>query len=264
MSHPSFAAAPPCSLSSYRLSQPPNRRSLLRFPGRASNTDNLFTATSSAPRRSKPVPHHHHRNIVKAHQSTQTFTYRVKTDIPLYESPELTSIYYLEDKSRVLKALCPHEKRKPEQINEEEWRIYMAPIDFMFLSATPVVHMRLRCKTKGMGYPSGIPANTSKLLELKVVKSELRGDLDSLIKHTQFNLGVEGVVYPDRKGPRTRIKGYLLMSITFSPPPALALIPQHVHNDVTQLILRTIGEGMERNVNNGLLADYGKFKKEKR
>lgn len=140
----------------------------------------------------------------------------------------------------------------------------MAPIDFMFLSATPVVHMRLRCKTKGMGYPSGIPANTSKLLELKVVKSELRGDLDSLIKHTQFNLGVEGVVYPDRKGPRTRIKGYLLMSITFSPPPALALIPQHVHNDVTQLILRTIGEGMERNVNNGLLADYGKFKKEKR
>lgn len=32
---------------------------------------------------------------------------------------------------------------------------------------------------------------------------------------------------------------------------------------ITQ-ILRTVGESMERNVCNGLLADYGKFKKEKR
>ncbi|VFQ68559.1 unnamed protein product [Cuscuta campestris] len=90
--------------------------------------------------------------------------------------------------------------------------------------------------------------------------------MEGLLKQTRFELGVEGVVYPVRKGSikgSSRMKGELVMSITFDPPSAFALIPQNFHNDAAQLILKSIGEKMERNVNEGLLADYIKFKKEK-
>lgn len=198
----------------------------------------------------------------------KTHTFKITFDIPFYEAPEASFDEYLEEKPRLIRAISPYEKRLPERINEEEWRIYMAPIEFLFMSVAPVVHMRVRvtCKGQGACFPSGIPPNTSKILELKAIKSELKGSMEGLLKQTRFELGVEGVVYPVRKGSikgSSRMKGELVMSITFDPPSAFALIPQNFHNDAAQLILKSIGEKMERNVNEGLLADYIKFKKEK-
>lgn len=49
----------------------------------------------------------------------------------------------------------------------------MLPIDFLFLTVSPVIDMRLRCKSSGTGYPPGVPPSVSKVLELDIV-SKLR------------------------------------------------------------------------------------------
>lgn len=52
---------------------------------------------------------------------------------------------------------------------QEEWRIDMLPIQFLFLNARPIIDMRLRCKSKGKDYPAGVPCDITKVLELKIV-----------------------------------------------------------------------------------------------
>lgn len=49
----------------------------------------------------------------------------------------------------------------------------MLPIQFFFLTVSPVVDMRLRCKTNAEDYPSGIPRAISKVLELDIVRHKL-------------------------------------------------------------------------------------------
>ncbi|XP_060194648.1 uncharacterized protein LOC132623856 isoform X2 [Lycium barbarum] len=97
---------------------------------------------------------------------------------------------------------------------------------------------------------------------LNETKWDLEGLTEGRNKPSEFRLTMEGVLYPDRKGTRSRIKGHFNMSLSFAPPPMLALIPPHVHRDVTQSVMKNIAESMEHNVRNNLLADYAKFKKE--
>lgn len=52
---------------------------------------------------------------------------------------------------------------------QEEWRIQMLPIKFLFLTAWPVVVMRIRCKSNGKDYPSDVPRHITKVLELNMV-----------------------------------------------------------------------------------------------
>lgn len=137
----------------------------------------------------------------------------------------------------------------------------MLPIQFLFLSALPVVDMRLRCKSKGIGYPPGVPTDVSKVLELDIVRWELEG-LDDIMEPSQFSLGVKGALYPDRRGSRSMLKGQLQMGVSFVLPPVLALLPEHVHKDVAESILRRLLESMRNKVNCSLIADYNEFKRE--
>lgn len=102
-------------------------------------------------------------------QRPSTYSSRISTDIPLYETPGASFDQYLEDKPRVFRAIFP-DKRRFQQLNQEEWRVHMLPIQFFFLTVSPVVDMRLRCKTNGKDYPSGIPPTISKVLELDIVR----------------------------------------------------------------------------------------------
>ncbi|KAB1705424.1 DUF1997 domain-containing protein [Klebsiella pneumoniae] len=214
------------------------------------------------------------RNLVpssSARQKYRSFTIKVQqtyhsqitvpADMPLFESPHASFDRYMEDKPRVFKAIFP-DNRGTQRLNEEEWRIRMEPIAFLFLKAWPVVNMRVRCKTKGKEYPSGVPTHTSMVLELKITKWDLEGVTEERNKPSEFRLNMEGVLYPDRKGTRSRIKGHFNMSLSFAPPPMLALIPPHVHREVTQSVMKNMVESMEHKVRNNLLADYAKFKKE--
>ncbi|KAI3452274.1 hypothetical protein Pfo_008939 [Paulownia fortunei] len=190
-----------------------------------------------------------------------TYSSRISTDIPLYEIPGASFDQYLEDKPRVFKAIFP-DKRRSQQLNEEEWRVHMLPIEFLFLTVSPVIDMRLRCKSSGMGYPPGVPRDISKVLELDIIRWELQG-LDDMLKPSQFSLGVKGALYPDRCGTRSRLKGQLQMSISFVLPPVLALVPEDIRRDVAESVLKRLVENMKNKVNGSLIADYSEFKRER-
>ncbi|KAK9271538.1 hypothetical protein L1049_001898 [Liquidambar formosana] len=190
-----------------------------------------------------------------------TYSSRIATDIPLYESPGASFDQYLEDKPRVFKAIFP-DKRRSQQLNEEEWRIQMLPIQFLFLTVWPVVDMRLRCKSEGKDYPPNVPRNITKVLELVITRWELQG-LDNVLEPSQFTLGVKGALYPDRLGMRSRLKGQLEINISFALPPMLALVPEDVRQSVAELVLKRLVENMKDKVNGSLLADYSEFKRKK-
>lgn len=110
---------------------------------------------------------------------------------------------YLCDRPRVFRAMFP-DKRRSKRLNDvspfrlcfrpsaptvttgslqEEWRIQMLPIHFLFASANPVVVMRLRHKSSGEDYPPGVPGHATSVLELQAVISwiiHLRSQLSTI------------------------------------------------------------------------------------
>ncbi|KAG5527583.1 hypothetical protein RHGRI_028482 [Rhododendron griersonianum] len=201
--------------------------------------------------------------LVIKNQMTKPNTYssRISTDTPLFESPEASFDEYLEDKTRVVKAIFP-DKRSRQRLNEEEWRIQMVPLQFLFLTARPVIYMRLRHRSRGIGYPPGIPRDITKVVELDITRWELQG-LDNILKLSEFSLCVKGSLYPERRGARSQLKFQLQMNISSVVPPVLSLVPEDVRFGIVESVLKTLVEDMKRKVNGSLLADYGEFKKEK-
>ncbi|KAL8160975.1 hypothetical protein V2J09_012464 [Rumex salicifolius] len=191
-----------------------------------------------------------------------TYSSRINTDIPLYEIDGASFDQYLEDKPRVFEAIFP-DKRRSQKLNEEEWRISMLPIQFFFATVWPVVDMRLVCRTKGQDYPPGVPRDISKVLELDIIRWELQG-LNDLVKPGEFSLGVKGALYPDRRGPRSRLKGQLEMKIDVVLPQMFSLLPEDVVRNVSESVLTRLVENMKEKVNGSLLLDYSKFRREKR
>lgn len=86
--------------------------------------------------------------------------------------------------------------------------------------------------------------NTTLLIKLNYIcvqtKWYLEGITDGRNKPSEFRLSMEGALYPDRKGGKCRIKGHFHMSISFAPPPMLALVPPHVHRDITRAVFFTL------------------------
>ncbi|KAL1189629.1 hypothetical protein V5N11_011285 [Cardamine amara subsp. amara] len=190
------------------------------------------------------------------------YSSKISTDIALNESPQALFDEYLEDKSRVFAAMFP-DNPKSRRLNEEEWRIQMLPIKFLFLTAWPVVVMRIRCKSNGQDYPSDVPLHTSKVLELNMTKWELQG-LDQVMEPSDFKLGVKGALYPDRRGRQTRLKGRLETNISIVLPSVLALVPEDVRRSVANAILTSLVDNMKHMVIESLVADYSRFKNERK
>ncbi|MFQ6658877.1 hypothetical protein Gotur_027968 [Gossypium turneri] len=106
-----------------------------------------------------------HKYLVRNEFSVKPTTYSAKivTDIPLYETPWALFHEYLEDKPRVFNAMFPH-KHSTQQLYEDEWRIKMMPLKVVALKVWPVIDFRLKCK-----YPPQVPADITKLLEVQSV-----------------------------------------------------------------------------------------------
>ncbi|KAF7129347.1 hypothetical protein RHSIM_Rhsim10G0035900 [Rhododendron simsii] len=213
--------------------------------------------------------------LIIKNQITKPATYssRISTDIPLYESPTQMAVAYwctdseasfddyLENKTRVVEAIFP-DKRRSQRLNEEEWRIEMLPLQILLLTAWPVIDMRVRCKSQGIGYPPGIPQDISKVVELDIIRWELQG-LDDILKPSEFSLCVKGSFYPERHGAESQLKGQLQMDINFDLPPVISWIAEDVRFRVVESGLKRLVENMKHKVNDSLLADYSKFKEEK-
>lgn len=138
----------------------------------------------------------------------------------------------------------------------------MIPIQFLFLTASPVVDMRLRLRSSGIGYPPQVPPDISKVLDLEITRWELEG-LDEMLEPSQLCLSVKGALYPDRRGPRSSLKGHLQMNIGFVLPRMLALLPQQIRQDVAETVSKRLVENMKSKVSGSLIADYNEFKKER-
>ncbi|KAM7461688.1 hypothetical protein LguiA_029809 [Lonicera macranthoides] len=207
-----------------------------------------------------------------------TYSTTIATDNPLSESPSASSDSYLDNKPRVFRAIFPHQQRT-KRLNEEEWRIDMLPIKFLFLNARPIIDMRLRCKSKGKDYPAGVPCHISKVLELKIIRWDLQG-IDEILKPSHFSLGVNGALYPDRHGKESRLRGQLLIKMSFVHPPVLDFVPEDIHRHVAEsvrpsiqiyfliinalvVVLKRLMENLKDGMNGSLLADYSEFKREK-
>ncbi|XP_021297697.1 uncharacterized protein LOC110426729 isoform X3 [Herrania umbratica] len=176
---------------------------------------------------------------------------------------ELTALFdqYLEDKPRIFNAMFP-DKHRSQQLNQDEWRIKMLPLQLLILTVWPVVDLRLRCKSRGRDYPPEVPRDITKVLELDITRWELQG-LNNGVDQSHFALIVKGTLYPDRRGNKCRLGGHLEMNISFVLPPALALIPENVRNSLGKGIMTKMVESMKQKVGSSLLADYSKFKRER-
>jgi hypothetical protein len=52
---------------------------------------------------------------------------------------------------------------------QEEWSVQLLPIQFLFLSASPVIIMRFVSKSGGKEYPPNVPVKATSLLLMEVV-----------------------------------------------------------------------------------------------
>ncbi|XWS44338.1 hypothetical protein CRYUN_Cryun15aG0036600 [Craigia yunnanensis] len=190
-----------------------------------------------------------------------TYSARIFTDIPLYETPGALFDEYLKDKPRIFNAMFP-DKHRSEQLNQDEWRIQMLPLKLLVLTVWPVVDLRLRCKSRGRDYPPEVPRDITKVLELDITRWELQG-LDNVVDPSHFALIVKGTLYPDRRGNKSRLRGHLEMNISFVLPPALAFVPENIRNSLGKGVMTKLVESMKQKVDGSLVADYSKFKRER-
>ncbi|GLJ51127.1 hypothetical protein SUGI_1088370 [Cryptomeria japonica] len=195
--------------------------------------------------------------VVMQAEKTVTFSSDISTDIPLYEVPQVSFDQYLSDRTRVFQAIFP-DKRRSERLNDDEWRIHMLPIEFLFVSAYPVIDMSIVLKEPGQGFPDGIAKSVKKVITLEAKRWDLRG-LDYILKPSDFELGVRGVLYSEKYGVASRLKAQMEMSISFVLPPALAVVPEDVLKGIGHSVLLRLLENMKQKVNSKLLSDYREY-----
>ncbi|KAL0013982.1 hypothetical protein SO802_001051 [Lithocarpus litseifolius] len=193
-------------------------------------------------------------------QKPSTYSSRFNTDLPLSESPRASFDQYLEHKPRVIKAIFAGGE-KIQQVNEDEWRIQMPPLQILFLTVWPIIDMRLTCKSNGKEYPPEVPCEITKVLELETTRWKLPG-LDNALESSGFNVSVKGALYPDRRGTQSTIKNQFEMNLSYILPPTL-LVHENVSRAIVVSVIQRLVDDMKQKANSGVLADYSKFKREK-
>ncbi|KAG8097005.1 hypothetical protein GUJ93_ZPchr0013g36516 [Zizania palustris] len=200
-----------------------------------------------------------------------TFSYRFNSDIPMTETPGASIDEYLQNMPRIVGAVFP-DKRKRTKISDEEWSVQLLPIQFLFLSASPVIVMRFVSKSDGKEYPPHVPVKASSLLPhgsalLRRRRAGVQTDyklngLDSNAMPSQLDLTVRGTLYPRPEG-RKSLRGHVEMTVGFNLPPVLALVPEGVIRGVGETVLRQLAEQMKQDFDTGLAADFKRYRREK-
>ncbi|CAN6285555.1 unnamed protein product [Urochloa humidicola] len=189
-----------------------------------------------------------------------TFSYKFNTDIPMSETQGASIDEYLQNSPRIVGAVFP-DQRKRRKLNDEEWSVQLLPIQFLFLSASPVIVMRFARKSGGKEYPPNVPVHATSLLLMEVTDYKLNG-LDSNAMPSHLALTVRGLMYPQREG-RKSLKGHVEMTVGFNLPPVLAMVPESIIRGVGETVLRQMAEQMKQDFDTGLAADFKKYRSEK-
>ncbi|XP_061367594.1 uncharacterized protein LOC133310651 [Gastrolobium bilobum] len=201
-------------------------------------------------------------NLVIRNEKTSSFSYRSTVNVPLYELPGASFDQYMDNKHRIIQAVFP-DKGTTKQLNEEEWRIKMPPIQCLFLNVQPTADVRLTFKSNGEGYPPNIPHHITKILELHFLRWELQGLSSFYMDPYNFNLDVKGTIYPERRGTHSWLKNQTEMKISFCVSPTMAFIPENVLQDTFELVFKTMLDEVKKEFQGRLLADYSRFKRNK-
>ena len=64
---------------------------------------------------------------------------------------------------------------------------------------------------------------------------ELRG-LDYILKPSDFVLSINGILYSEKRGISSRLKGHLKLSVKFAIPPSMAMIPEEAFKSVGEMV----------------------------
>ncbi|KAK4752858.1 hypothetical protein SAY87_021656 [Trapa incisa] len=171
----------------------------------------------------------------------------------LNESNGISFDQYMEDTTRIFNALFHDEKSL--QLEQDVWRIQMLPVQVLFMTATPVGQMQVRCKTSGEGYPPQVPSDIARILDFSIMKWEFQG-LNINLSYLDFS--ARGVIYPDRRQLQHRLMGHMEMDISYSIPPALSFIPQDLLSNLFKEEIKKLVQYMNRN----LLMDYNTYRRE--
>ncbi|CAL4929261.1 unnamed protein product [Urochloa decumbens] len=188
------------------------------------------------------------------------FSYKFNTDIPMSETQGASIDEYLQNSPRIVGAVFP-DQHKRRKLNDEEWSVQLLPIQFLFLSASPVIVMRFARKSGGKEYPPNVPVHATSLLLMEVTDYKLNG-LDSNAIPSHLALTVRGLMYPQREG-RKSLKGHVEMTVGFNLPPVLAMVPESIIRGVGETVLRQMAEQMKQDFDSGLAADFKKYRREK-
>lgn len=201
------------------------------------------------------------QRVITNHQDNFTsFSSSLGTDLPLREHSQVPFQTYLQDRQRVFEALFP-DKKRCEKLNDKEWRIYMLPLEFLFLSVNPVVDMRIVVQQPNLGHPVAIPKDVERVLTLEATKWQLRG-LDYVLKPSDFVLSINGILFSEKRGASSRLRGHLTMNVKFAIPPSLSMIPHEAFKSVGEAVLTRLLESMKEKVNSKLLKDYRAYARE--
>ncbi|XP_022961709.1 uncharacterized protein LOC111462397 [Cucurbita moschata] len=194
-------------------------------------------------------------------QNLLSVSLRSFSDIPLYEPQGKASFdQYLEDKPRLVKATFPG---KSEQLNQEEWRIETPKIEFLFLKIWPTIDIKIISKTSGEGYPSDVPHNITKVLDLQMTNWELNG-IHRDYRPSSANVCSRGAIYSEKFGIRSRLKFQLQINLSFHIPDALTFVPKDVFQSIVEKGLKTMVEDVKLKAMDRLVEDYCAFRKEKK
>ncbi|KAF8776436.1 hypothetical protein HU200_003138 [Digitaria exilis] len=121
---------------------------------------------------------------------------------------------YLQNSPRIVGAVFP-DQRKRRKLNDEEWSVQLLPIQFLFLSASPVIVMRFVRKSGGKEYPPNVPIHATSLLLMEVQTDYKLNGLDSNSMPSHLALTVRGLMYPQREG-RKSLRGHVEMTVGFN------------------------------------------------
>ncbi|CAJ2665692.1 unnamed protein product [Trifolium pratense] len=191
---------------------------------------------------------------------TSSFNYKNSVVVPLNELPWASFDQYIEDKGRVLQAIFL-EKSTCKQLNEEEWRVKLNPIQVFLVTCQPIIHVKARCIPQYQDYPPEIPRHITKFLEVQITRCELE-DLPPNHIPLGLNINAKGIIYLESKGEHNLLKNQLHITLSYVVPLLLKLVPEHVLQNISQSVVRSYVEDI---CNNGiavrLLEDYNSFKR---
>ncbi|TKY50243.1 hypothetical protein E2542_SST27700 [Spatholobus suberectus] len=225
--------------------------------------------TSFAPPKKHKLYHHGlakaasgSKNRLKCkNNGTSSFNYRSSAGVPLYELPWASFDRYIERKGRIIRTIFP-EKSTSQQLNEEQWRVKMTPIQALFLRFHPVIYITAKCISEADDYPPEIPSHITKLLDFQITGCEFP-DLNADYMPPDFSIKGRGALYVERQGRRNWMKNQLDISVSLAFPPLLAWVPEYVLQNIMQSVLKNYVEDFNNGFAVRLLADYNSFKRNK-